>query len=316
MQLSKPSNLFLLEAGDTVTKRNLFDLIQFSKIDDSPYWEDESWQIGNTPQQGINWVGLLPECRAVLIKTRLGSYEDDGWANSDKSAYRYSFKARNGKVSHAEKANQALFNQPDYQYPIILFTEIDRSWAYEGVFSVSDIKDSYVVLERSPAAPQNPSDIQLAGQHTKASSEADASTAIDLLLSNNAISSSERIQLIKARIGQGLFRSRVAKIELCCRITSIRDKRFLIASHIKPWAKSDNIERLDGHNGLLLAPHIDRLFDNGYITFDDNGQMRVSQQLPMEIQQAWGLNMTVQPRPLIPRQQHYMAYHRDEVFQA
>lgn len=194
----------------------------------------------------------------------------------------------------------------------MLFTEISQSWTYEGTFAVSDIKESHVVLERTSVTPRNP----LSNQHTSANSEADASTSIDLLLNNNEISSSERTQLIKARIGQGLFRSRVAVIEPCCRITSIRDKRFLIASHIKPWAKSDNTERLDGYNALLLAPHIDRLFDYGFITFNDNGQVHVSRQLPAEIQRAWGLDMNVRPSPLTPKQQHYMTYHRNEIFKA
>jgi hypothetical protein len=35
------------------------------------------------------------------------------------------------------------------------------------------------------------------------------------------------------------------------------DHRFLVASHIKPWRLSDNSERLDGNNSLLLSPHVD-----------------------------------------------------------
>lgn len=148
MELKKPSDLFLLSAGDVVTKRNLFDLIQYSKVADSQYWGGEEVQIGNTPQQGINWVGEPPACHAVLIKTRPGSYEEDGWAGDSKTAYHYSFKARGGEISYSEKANAVLINQPQYQYPILLFTESNESWAYEGTFSVSEIESKYVVLER------------------------------------------------------------------------------------------------------------------------------------------------------------------------
>lgn len=155
MELKRPQDLFLLSAGDIVTKRNLFDLIQYSKISDSQYWGGQEVQIKNTPQQGINWIGEPPACHAVIIKTRLGSYEEDGWAGESRTAYHYSFKARGGVVSYSEKANTVLINQPQYQYPVLLFTERDDSWVYEGAFSVSEIESKYVVLERGPGfAPE------------------------------------------------------------------------------------------------------------------------------------------------------------------
>ncbi len=145
--------------------------------------------------------------------------------------------------------------------------------------------------------------------------EADDCTTIDRLLLDGSLPATQRTQLIQARIGQGLFRSRVAALEPCCRITGIIDPKFLIASHIKPWSKSSNIEKLDGHNGLLLAPHIDRLFDKGYITFENDGLLRFSQQLPTEIYQAWNLDALVAAKPFSQQQQEYMAYHRVEIFQ-
>jgi len=75
MILEKVTDLFSLSAGDVVTKRNLFDLIQFSKVENSPCWSGPEYSIGNTPQQGINWVGQSPALRAVIIKTRRGIVE-------------------------------------------------------------------------------------------------------------------------------------------------------------------------------------------------------------------------------------------------
>ena len=57
MELQKVNDLFSLSDGDVVSKRCLFDLIQFSKIENSLYWSGPKSVIGNTPQQGINWVG-------------------------------------------------------------------------------------------------------------------------------------------------------------------------------------------------------------------------------------------------------------------
>lgn len=110
--------------------------------------------------------------------------------------------------------------------------------------------------------------VEILARAHKAGQQSD-SIAIAQVLADGQLIATQRSQVIQARIGQGLFRSRVAEIEPCCRVTGIYDERFLIASHIKPWSKSNNEERLDGNNGLLLAPHIDRLFDKGYLTFEN-----------------------------------------------
>ncbi len=148
MELNKPHDLFLLYRSEKVSKRNLYDLIQYSKVENSPYWAGEDFAIGNTPQQGINWVGLLPTVKAVIIKTRTGAYDEDGWADEANTTYHYSFKARKSIVSYVEKANAVLINQPQHLYPIFLFTECDEGWNFEGSFSVSEIQLTYVILTR------------------------------------------------------------------------------------------------------------------------------------------------------------------------
>jgi hypothetical protein len=40
--------------------------------------------------------------------------------------------------------------------------------------------------------------------------------------------------------------------------------------------RSENAERLDGENGLLLTPSIDHLFDRGFISFKDDGAVLIS----------------------------------------
>ncbi len=81
----------------------------------------------------------------------------------------------------------------------------------------------------------------------------------------------EKIQLIKARRGQGLFKANVRLYETECRVTHVRSIKHLRASHIKPWKDSDDHEKIDGANGLLLAPHVDHLFDRGLISFSGEG---------------------------------------------
>jgi len=96
------------------------------------------------------------------------------------------------------------------------------------------------------------------------------------LVTDSTIPETERLAIILARNGQGLFKNRVSKIELRCRITGVENPVHLIASHCKPWRDSTNEERLNGENGLLLTPSIDHLFDRGFLGFEDNGNLIIS----------------------------------------
>ena len=96
------------------------------------------------------------------------------------------------------------------------------------------------------------------------------------VVSNSTIPETDRLAIVRARNGQGLFKERVSKIELRCRITGVDNPVHLIASHCKPWRDSTNEERLNGENGLLLTPSIDHLFDRGFIGFEDNGTLIIS----------------------------------------
>lgn len=124
----------------------------------------------------------------------------------------------------------------------------------------------------------------------------------------------ERIQ--KARRGQGLFRQNVRSIERGCRVTGVRQINHLRASHIKPWRVSDDFEKLDGNNGLLLAPHIDHLFDGGWISFSDNGDLLVSSRLSDELLASWQIPAVSNVGAFNESQCHYLGFHREHVFKS
>ena len=77
---------------------------------------------------------------------------------------------------------------------------------------------------------------------------------------------------------------------------------MLIASHIKKWADcTNNAERLDENNGLLLCAHHDALFDKHLITFDEtSGNLIVSPTLSATEQTILDIasipNITVTPQ--------------------
>jgi len=123
-----------------------------------------------------------------------------------------------------------------------------------------------------------------------------------------------REQLVRARRGQGVFRSNVLLREDYCRVTRVNEPRHLKASHIKPWRDATDTERLDGANGLLLAPHIDHLFDEGYITFSQNQELVMVPEVRDKLVDAWGIDTGVRVGEFSREQNSYLEYHRINVF--
>jgi hypothetical protein len=131
------------------------------------------------------------------------------------------------------------------------------------------------------------------------------------------LSQTTSLQLVEARSKQTLFKRRLLTVEKKCRMTGIVDLRFLRASHIKPWSKCvEGGERVDGSNGLLLSPHADFLFDRGWITFEDDGSLVRSDQLPKDVINNIGLDLTDGRKcgEFFNSQKIYLEYHRNSVF--
>lgn len=77
-----------------------------------------------------------------------------------------------------------------------------------------------------------------------------------------------------SRSGQTEFRKNVMQeFNGKCLVSGVDESNLLVASHIKPWAACDKKkekEHVNPQNGLLLSTLYDRLFDQGYLTFDEN----------------------------------------------
>lgn len=144
--------------------------------------------------------------------------------------------------------------------------------------------------------------------------ERDQESAIESSLS---LDETQKMDLIQSRRGQGKFRASVAAIETACRVTSVTDPALLVASHIKPWRSCETgTERLDGNNGLLLTPNIDRLFDRGLIAFTDVGDVLISPKLGKDSLRNLGLEDLGERNVgrFSPKQSSYLEYHRASVF--
>ena len=138
--------------------------------------------------------------------------------------------------------------------------------------------------------------------------------AIQNINQRTDIKKTEKERLIKSRVGHGLYRSNLQQIESHCRFTGLTDTKYLIHSHIKPWAESDDFEKLDGNNGLLLSPHIDKLFDDGYISFSDDGYILTSSHLNTDVLSLWNIDDSINIGKFNEKQKEYLSFHRMHVF--
>jgi putative restriction endonuclease len=124
-------------------------------------------------------------------------------------------------------------------------------------------------------------DVEIA-QSSAAPTAAAAQIDADLraIEADHAGSPTTRDALIKARLGQGRFRRELLALwSYRCAVTGCAVQQVLRASHVKPWRRCADAERLDPENGLPLVATLDALFDAGLITFETDGQMTVSPQL-------------------------------------
>lgn len=126
----------------------------------------------------------------------------------------------------------------------------------------------------------------------------------------------EAERLVVQRVGQGLFRSALLDFwqGRCC-ITGLDVSELLRASHIRPWAKCETDEqRLDVFNGLLLAPHLDAVFDAGFMTVEDNGAVRLAASLSTNQRRQLGLTGTLVVHALRAEHLKYLGFHQHAVW--
>ena len=134
---------------------------------------------------------------------------------------------------------------------------------------------------------------------------------IEQVSKDDAVTETEKESLIKSRLGQGSFRKNLMDYWHGCAVTGYPSSKLLVASHIKPWRNSDNKERMDLFNGLLLIPNLDKAFDKGFITFKKNGDVLISELL----QKPDMLGIKTDLRVKVSNQhQQYLEHHRDIVF--
>lgn len=204
-------------------------------------------------------------------------------------------------TSHLSMRSQPLNPDSGSSNPAVQFTRISAG-LYDAIVSHSgEIGDAETALPLSLLSVRERLE-----------------NSIEWQIKNDAtLEATVKVQAILARRGQGEFRRAVAALEPRCRLTSVDNPSFLVASHIMPWRSCETAaERLDGNNGLFLAPHVDWLFDRGLLTFSDAGCPLTSELLPTKDLDNLGLSDLVRKSTpaFSAAQASYLSYHRDNVF--
>jgi hypothetical protein len=121
----------------------------------------------------------------------------------------------------------------------------------------------------------------------------------------------ERKGLVTSRVGQGAYRKRIIhRWEYKCAVNGFDKLNILIASHIVPWADSNDMERLDVDNGLLLSPNYDALFDRHLISFENSGKIILSDSIEEQAYQRIGVTGDEKIQNLSQFNFNYLERHR------
>ncbi|MCG9786481.1 HNH endonuclease [Vibrio mediterranei] len=141
--------------------------------------------------------------------------------------------------------------------------------------------------------------------------QVDVNADIRQVMSDQKLTETEKTILVNTRIGQGNFRAQLVEMWGGCVLTGYKNTQLLLASHIKPWRDSSNEERLDKYNGLLLLANLDKAFDLGFISFDNQGKVMISKYLEkpevVGIHEAMSFQISSQHR-------RYLEHHRGVLF--
>lgn len=133
-------------------------------------------------------------------------------------------------------------------------------------------------------------------------------------IEGRSIEETEKVQLQRARTGQGEYRIKLLAECPFCPITLISDDRLLIASHIKPWVVSNEFEKTDPKNGFMLTPNIDRLFDRGFLSFTNDKKTILSPFLSNMTYSKLGISDNrIIPHLPVEGREEYLEFHRTTI---
>lgn len=126
----------------------------------------------------------------------------------------------------------------------------------------------------------------------------------------------ERVEaLVQSRFGVGPFgEGALAQYGGRCCVSGVALPMLLKVAHLKPWLDCDDDERVDPDNGLPFAPAALVCFDSGLVSFDGEGKLLRSEELPEDDARRMGLGPETRIALGDGGRAAYLAWHREKVF--
>jgi hypothetical protein len=203
--------------------------------------------------------------------------------------------------------------QPGGIIPALFFVGIRSFWNAEVCFEPGG--PNYYESESQPIQSQAAA-FFVSPDKTPLSEDCTLIADLKKIESNKTTNPTMAQALVNARVGHGKFGLQVRQLwDHRCSVTGSSTQAALEASHIRPWADSNDSQRLDPNNGLLLTANLHKLFDAGLISFEDSGKMIVSSKLSSSEKQIYGVIGKRLSKKPSAETANYLSYHRARFLQ-
>ena len=240
----------------------------------------------------------------VLIEK--AAYEN-GWERTLSAS---DFAVQVASARHAAKADIALIGNEQYQVRVnaeSVVAELAREWSIgqDHIFKAQSRIELARLLQRAA---------QLALALPPGAEEQYRKQIEQLPVPS--LGETEILRLTRQRIGQDVYRQALMDYwGGACAATGVALPAVLRASHARPWAMCDSdAQRLDVFNGFLLVANLDALFDQGWVSFLDDGRMIESERIDLSSLQSLGLGAATRLRWVAVAHLPYLAWHRANKF--
>ena len=264
---------------------------------------------GGNRQRGIS---NCPNNDLIFIFTKSKKSQDiyiDEWKED------YFFYSGEGRVGDMEMTggNKTIWNHAINNRKIHLFRDTKKSGYWEYVDQLKLVDINYYRNHDENKDERQAFQFVLLSTTKEDQIRSEISTENKKEYNYNKPNQTERQGLVITRVGQGYYRKQLLeRWENQCAVTNCSIKNILIASHIVPWRKSNDVERLDVGNGILLSPDLDALFDKHLITFKDDGKILISNNIEEDHLTNLGISKDLKLHTIYPDMISYLERHREE----
>jgi len=270
-------------------------------------------KYGGRRYSGISNCPKFPIIFIFSGKTGKQHGYEDGW--DDDNYFWYSGEGQIGDMTF-DYGNKILLNHQNLGKKIFLFENSNQSGYWTFIDELKLVNYEYYMCPDREGNQRKGIKFKLISIEKENQIETKNSISNDSIVhyNYNKPNRTERKGLVTSRIGQGYYRQQILeKWNNKCSVTGCETTEILISSHIVPWKDCNDQERLDVGNGILLSPNLDSLFDKHFISFQDTGEIMISDSLSDDDLDSLGVDSKMKLESVTDDMKSYLSRHR-EVF--